>query len=197
MHNKTLRPTISMTKKGERGIWQRRFREHAIRDDADYAVHCDYIHYNPVKHGLVTRPGDWPYSSFLRFVQNGIYPIDWAAEPLTFPEGTGGDKPCNGGFHFVAPTLQAVTCIYKPELSRSCCRVWCGTKGTLCRWEKIKYYRYSAILRGVDFSRLSRQILINNMRLSEEELLSNVVFRSLGGDPLDSIHKLHSINNLC
>ncbi len=48
----------SMLKKGERGIWQRRFWEHTIRDEADYEKHCDYIHYNPVKHGLVSTPSD-------------------------------------------------------------------------------------------------------------------------------------------
>jgi len=63
--------------KAERGIWQRRFWEHAIRDDADYAAHVDYLHYNPVKHGHVGRVGDWPYSSFSRFVGQGVYPADW------------------------------------------------------------------------------------------------------------------------
>jgi putative transposase len=66
-------------KKGERGIWQRRFWEHAIRDEEDFACHADYIHFNPVKHGYVTRPLDWPYSSFRRFMKQGIYPEDWAA----------------------------------------------------------------------------------------------------------------------
>jgi putative transposase len=60
-------------------IWQRRFWEHAIRDEEDFARHADYIHFNPVKHGYVTRPLDWPYSSFRRFVKQGIYPEDWAA----------------------------------------------------------------------------------------------------------------------
>ncbi len=66
-------------RKGERGIWQRRFWEHAIRDETDFARHADYIHYNPVKHCLVQRPADWPYSSFHRFVAAGKYPADWAA----------------------------------------------------------------------------------------------------------------------
>lgn len=64
--------------KAERGIWQRRFWEHAIRDDADYGAHVDYIHYNPVKHGHAERVADWPYSSFQRFVSRGVYPADWA-----------------------------------------------------------------------------------------------------------------------
>jgi len=52
--------------KGERGIWQRRFWEHVIRDESDYERHADYIHYNPVKHGHVKRVAAWPYSSFHR-----------------------------------------------------------------------------------------------------------------------------------
>jgi putative transposase len=64
---------------GERGIWQRRFWEHTIRDDADYAAHVDYIHYNPVKHGYVDRVADWPHSSFHRFVTAEQLPGDWAA----------------------------------------------------------------------------------------------------------------------
>ena len=66
--------------KGERGIWQRRFWEHVIRDEGDYERHVDYIHYNPVKHGYVTRVADWPYSSFHRFVEHGIYTLEWAAD---------------------------------------------------------------------------------------------------------------------
>jgi putative transposase len=61
----------------ERAVWQRRYWEHRIRDETDFARHCDYIHWNPVKHGLVGRPGDWPHSSFARFVTAGIYPADW------------------------------------------------------------------------------------------------------------------------
>lgn len=64
--------------KGERGIWQRRFWEHTIRDDRDYAAHVDYVHFNPVKHGLVSDVRDWPYSSFHRDVARGIYPAAWA-----------------------------------------------------------------------------------------------------------------------
>ncbi len=61
----------------ETTIWQRRFWEHTIRDEEDLAKHFDYIHYNPVKHRLVRRVRDWPYSSFNRLVKDGIYPIDW------------------------------------------------------------------------------------------------------------------------
>ena len=63
--------------KGERGIWQRRFWEHTFRDDEDFARHLDYIHYNPVKHGHARHVCDWPYSTFHRHVQRGIYAPDW------------------------------------------------------------------------------------------------------------------------
>jgi putative transposase len=77
-----MRPSAQVLQ-GERGIWQRRFWEHTIRDDADYATHVDYVHVNPLKHGLVTRVGDWPHSSFHRFVAKGVYPIDWAGDGVT------------------------------------------------------------------------------------------------------------------
>ena len=63
--------------RGERGIWQRRFWEHLIRDDADFQAHMDYVHFNPVKHGIVNRVADCPYSTFHRLVKNGTYPPDW------------------------------------------------------------------------------------------------------------------------
>jgi len=66
--------------RGERGIWQRRFWEHLIRDDRDYARHVEYCYINPVKHGLVRRVRDWPHSSFHRDVGAGIFPEDWAGE---------------------------------------------------------------------------------------------------------------------
>ena len=64
-------------KRGERGIWQRRFWEHAIRHDRDYVAHMDYLHFNPVKHGWVDKVIDWPYSSFHLYVKRGLYPVDW------------------------------------------------------------------------------------------------------------------------
>jgi len=73
----------------ERGIWQRRFWEHTLRDDRDYANHVDYIHYNPVKHGWVERPGDWPHSTFLRFVASGVYPNDWGGNGEAIGDGFG------------------------------------------------------------------------------------------------------------
>ncbi len=63
-------------------VWQRRFWEHAIRDEADWRRHLDYIHYNPVKHGHVARPGDWPWSSFRACVARGWYAPGWGeSEP--------------------------------------------------------------------------------------------------------------------
>jgi putative transposase len=73
-----------MLHRGERGIWQRRYWEHTIRDDQDHAAHMDYIHFNPVKHGLVDKPADWPFSTFCHCVRKGLYPADWlggGAEP--------------------------------------------------------------------------------------------------------------------
>ncbi len=82
----------SRAAKAERGIWQRRYWEHTIRDPADFARHLDYIHINPVKHGLVPRVRDWPYSSFHRMVKTGIYPEDWAGDVSN--DGAGfGERP--------------------------------------------------------------------------------------------------------
>jgi putative transposase len=64
----------------ERGLWQRRYWEHAIRNEADLARHIDYIHFNPVKHRLVRRVWDWPYSSFKHYVARGDLPPDWGGE---------------------------------------------------------------------------------------------------------------------
>ena len=74
--------------RGERGIWQRRYWEHTIRDDQDYAVHMDYIHFNPVKHGLAQAPVEWPFSSFRRCVTRGFYPSGWLG---------GGAEPAEAG----------------------------------------------------------------------------------------------------
>ena len=60
------------------GVWQRRYWEHLVRDEVDLERHCDYIHYNPVKHGLVPCPADWPFSTFHRWVELDLYPRDWA-----------------------------------------------------------------------------------------------------------------------
>ena len=68
--------------KGERGIWQRRFWEHVIRDERDFERCADYIHWNPVKHGRAQHPLDWPHSSLHRYVERGLYTRDWAASPV-------------------------------------------------------------------------------------------------------------------
>jgi putative transposase len=71
--------TASRQSKGERAVWQRRYWEHLIRDDQDWQQHVDYIHYNPVKHGLVCAPVEWKYSSFHTFVKQGLYSPDWGS----------------------------------------------------------------------------------------------------------------------
>lgn len=76
-------PTDSRRRHRESGVWQRRFWEHTIQDDDDFKAHLDYIHYNPVKHGLVSKPHDWPYSSFGRWVDRGEYDWDWGATEWT------------------------------------------------------------------------------------------------------------------
>ena len=72
--------TDSKTKHRESTLWQRRYWEHQIRNEADFERHMDYLHYNPVKHGLVKRARDWPYSSFHRYLEAGVYGEDWAME---------------------------------------------------------------------------------------------------------------------
>ena len=69
--------TDSLKKKREAGIWQRRFWEHTLVTQEDYNTHVDYIHYNPVKHGLVKHVRDWPWSSFHRYVKEGVYGVEW------------------------------------------------------------------------------------------------------------------------
>lgn len=71
----------SRQRKGERGLWQRRYWEHVIRDETDYSRHADYIHYNPLKHGYVEAVKDWQYLSFHRWAAQGFYALDWAAAP--------------------------------------------------------------------------------------------------------------------
>ncbi|MCA1248508.1 transposase [Massilia sp. MS-15] len=75
--------TVSASRQRQRtaAIWQRRFWEHQIRDERDLERHVDYIHYNPVKHGFVQAAFAWPYSTFNRFVRNGMYAVDWGGNP--------------------------------------------------------------------------------------------------------------------
>ncbi len=72
--------SASRIKHRESTIWQRRFWEHRIRNQEDYRRHMDYIHFNPVKHELVEHVRDWPYSTFHRYVEAGVYPGSWGSE---------------------------------------------------------------------------------------------------------------------
>lgn len=75
-----------------RGIWQPRYMEHTIRDEEHLHNHADYLHYNPVKHGYVRRPADWPWSSFHRYVSSGDYPAGWGADAERPPDFDGIDE---------------------------------------------------------------------------------------------------------
>lgn len=79
---KSLPFSKKINKKGEKNIWQSRFWEHLIQSQEDYNRHCDYIHYNPVKHGLVESVEKWQFSSFKDFVTMGFYPEGWGKEIL-------------------------------------------------------------------------------------------------------------------
>jgi putative transposase len=91
--HETLSP--SRIARNERGIWQRRFWEHTIRDDKDYAAHMDYIHFNPVHHGLTDTPQAWPYSTFKICQTRGLHPPIWtpALPPLETGERPHPTKP--------------------------------------------------------------------------------------------------------
>ena len=82
----------SRKRTGEAALWQRRFWERLIRDENDLRKHFDYIHFNPVKHGHVVRPADWPWSSLHRYVRKGWYNSDWGAQE---PESIKGFE-CRG-----------------------------------------------------------------------------------------------------
>jgi putative transposase len=77
---------VKRPRNGEYALWQRRFWEHTIRNEIDFERHVDYVHFNPVKHKLVNRVREWPYSSFHAYVRRGLLPADWAGdveEPTT------------------------------------------------------------------------------------------------------------------
>lgn len=76
----------SKAAKRERGVWQRRFWEHCIRNEGDWRRHVDYIHYNPVKHGLAHAPSEWPYSSFRQAVAKGWHAPNWAGSVAALDE---------------------------------------------------------------------------------------------------------------
>jgi putative transposase len=90
-YRRTPKGARSKVARREKGIWQRRYWEHAIRDDADLSRHIDYIHFNPVKHRLVTRACDWPHSSFHRYVAQGYLPADWGGDVAELPRGRFGE----------------------------------------------------------------------------------------------------------
>jgi putative transposase len=90
-HSSPMRVSASRQKKQEKAVWQRRFWEHCIKDEIDFQRHFDYIHFNPVKHGLVSAVKDWQYSSFPRCVSQGIYPPNWGVNENTFAGLTTGE----------------------------------------------------------------------------------------------------------
>jgi putative transposase len=72
--------SASRARKGERGVWQRRYWEHLVRDAGDFRRHVDYVHINPVKHGYVDRPAAWAWSSIHGYIRDGSLPQDWACD---------------------------------------------------------------------------------------------------------------------
>lgn len=72
----------SRRRRHESDVWQRRFYDHMIRDENDFIAHMDYVHYNPVRHGCVKCPKDWPWSSFRNWAMRGAYPMDWGCPGL-------------------------------------------------------------------------------------------------------------------
>lgn len=81
---------LGINNRHESGLWQRRFWEHRIRDQNDLNNHINYIHINPLKHGIVTAVKDWPYSTFHRYVREGIYPLDWGGDVI-IPDISAGE----------------------------------------------------------------------------------------------------------
>ncbi len=77
-HNNQI--SQSRKKRNELDFWQRRFWEHQIRDEMDYERHMDYLHFNPLKHGLVGQVKDWPHSTFHRYVKQGVYEENWGGD---------------------------------------------------------------------------------------------------------------------
>ena len=101
-----IRPTRQA--KRERGIWQRRYWEHQIRDEDDLAQHVDYIHYNPVQHGWGHHPVDWPHSTLHGYIERGMLTPEWAVSAddgvIAYGERWGV------GLHFVLPNLPRSRC---------------------------------------------------------------------------------------
>ncbi len=95
-HDKFM--TESKRKRNESTLWQRRFWEHQIRDDRDYKNHMDYIHYNPVKHNWVKSVNKWPYSTFHRYVKDGVYSKDWGGGEMMDLKSNMEGISCNESF---------------------------------------------------------------------------------------------------
>ncbi|WP_291863090.1 transposase [Bradyrhizobium sp.] len=108
--------SASKVAKREKGVWQRRYWEHTIRNDADLERHIDYIHFNPVKHGHVTRAVDWPHSSFHRYVERGLLALDWGGD---IEETQGAFWRMKGGHGaksaFAHPTGFGLRCTHKTK----------------------------------------------------------------------------------
>ncbi len=85
----SMNQDTSEINKGRKSVWQHRYWEHLLRDQEDYNHHVNYIHYNPVRHGYVSRAFDWQYSSFRRYVRNGICSENWGNTGMDFPENIG------------------------------------------------------------------------------------------------------------
>ena len=116
--------------RGEYDLWQRRFWEHTIRDEADLARHVDYIHFNPAKHGLVSRVSDWRYSSFHRYMRLGWLPEDWGGtvvinSDMEFGERAGSSarmerSAMRGGRPRISlRSIRATTSVLPPSPSRA------------------------------------------------------------------------------
>jgi putative transposase len=84
-----IRPNTARIHKCRQAVWQHRYWEHLLRDEADYQCHVDYIHYNPVKHGYVSKPVEWPFSSLKRYVKQGVLPADWGDNGVNIPKAVG------------------------------------------------------------------------------------------------------------
>lgn len=81
-------PNQSRVNKASQAVWQHRYWERRLHDEADYAAHVDYIHFNPVKHGYARSANEWPYSSFALYVERGMYIADWGRGDMEF-DGVG------------------------------------------------------------------------------------------------------------
>jgi putative transposase len=77
--------SLSRKKKMEQVVWQRRFWEHLIRDELDFKRHVEYIHYTLIKHGYVQSLMDWKYSSFLKYVEDGLYSSNLGESDAVWP----------------------------------------------------------------------------------------------------------------